>query len=76
MYYCWSKEFLNAGKQRLAGDTKLEATSEEVDQLRKENNQLKHALADVVLKNTVLKKVCLAWTRRGTTNEFVGLGKS
>jgi len=76
VYYRWSNEFPEAGKQRLAGDIKREANTEEVTQLRKENNQLKHALADVVLKNTGLKKVCLAWTRRGTTNEFVGLGKS
>ena len=59
VYYRWSKEFLEAGKQRLSGDIKREATSDEVTQLRKENNQLKHALADVVLKNTVLKKSVL-----------------
>ncbi len=58
-YYRWSKDFLEAGKQRLAGDIKREANSEEVTELRKENNQLKHALADVVLKNTVLKKSVL-----------------
>ena len=56
VYYRWSKEFLEAGKQRLSGNTKREATSDEVSELRKENNQLKHALADTVLKNTVLKK--------------------
>ena len=59
VYYRWSKEFLEAGKQRLAGDIKREANTEEVVQLRKENNQLKHALADVVLKNTILKKSVL-----------------
>ena len=59
LYYRWSKEFLEAGKQRLSGNTKREATSDEVTELRKENSQLKHALADSVLKNTVLKKSVL-----------------
>jgi transposase len=52
-YYTWSKEFLEAGKQRLSGNTKREATSPEVDELRKENDQLKRALAEVFLKNQV-----------------------
>ncbi len=55
-YYTWSKEFLEAGKQRLSGNTVREATSTEVDELRRENDQLKRALADVFLKNQVLKK--------------------
>ena len=59
VYYRWSKEFLEAGKQRLSGNTRREATSDEVTDLRKENSQLKHALADSVLKNTVLKKSVL-----------------
>jgi transposase len=42
---------LEAGKQRLSSNTKREATSDEVTELRKENIQLKHALADSVLKN-------------------------
>src|SRR6201985_2346662 len=41
MYYKWSKEFLEAGKARLTGDTKRQATSSEVDELRQENEQLK-----------------------------------
>ena len=56
LYYKWSKEFLEAGKARLAGDTKREATSSEVTDLRQENEQLKQALADLLLKNRVLKK--------------------
>ena len=71
VYYRWSKEFLEAGKQRLAGDIKREATSNEVTDLKQENDQLKRLLADIMLKNDVLKKVCLAWTRLGKTNEFV-----
>ena len=56
LYYKWSKEFLEAGKRRLAGDTKREATSSEVGGLRKENLQLKELVADLSLKNVVLKK--------------------
>ena len=56
MYYKWSKEFLEAGKARLTGDTKREATSSEVDGLRQENEQLKQVVAELLLKNRVLKK--------------------
>ena len=56
LYYKWSKEFLEAGKRRLAGDTKREATSSEVGSLRSENRQLKELVADLSLKNVVLKK--------------------
>ena len=41
LYYKWSKEFLEAGKSRLQGDTKRQATSDEVEGLRQENEQLK-----------------------------------
>jgi len=58
-YYSWSKEFLEAGKQRLAGDTKRQANSREVTDLRKENNHLKQMLAETMLKNNVLKKSVL-----------------
>jgi transposase len=56
LYYKWSKEFLEAGKSRLQGDTKRQATSDEVDKLRQENDQLKQVVAELVLKNRVLKK--------------------
>ena len=56
VYYHWSKDFLEAGKKRLAGDTKREATSSEVLALRKENSQLKHLVADLSLSNARLKK--------------------
>ena len=56
LYYKWSKEFLEAGKRRLAGDTKRQATSSEVTGLRQENRQLKELVADLSLKNVVLKK--------------------
>lgn len=57
LYYRWSKEFLEAGKKRLLGDTQREATSSEVTELRKENEQLKQLVAELSLKNRVLKKV-------------------
>ena len=56
LYYNWSKEFLEAGQQRLMGNTKRQADSTEVTQLRQENDQLKHLVADLSLKNVVLKK--------------------
>ena len=60
MYYGWSKEFLEAGKRRLAGDTAREATSDEVKSLRAEARQLKEALAEATLENRLLKKSMLA----------------
>jgi len=59
MYYKWSKEFLEAGKARLTGDTKRQATSSEVDELREENEQLKQVVAELLLNNRVLKKSAL-----------------
>src|SRR5210317_2255908 len=56
LYYRWSKEFLEAGKKRLLGDTKREATSPEVTDLRQENDQLKQLVAELSLKNRVLTK--------------------
>jgi transposase len=55
-YYRWSKDFLEAGKRRLEGDTVREATSSEVSELRDENSQLKQVVADLFLKNRNLKK--------------------
>jgi transposase-like protein len=57
--YRWSKEFLEAGKKRLAGDTAREATSDEVKGLRTEAQQLKELLAEVLLENRLLKKSVL-----------------
>ena len=56
LYYSWSKEFLEAGKKRLAGDTARSATSDEVKTLRRESRDLKEALADLTLENRLLKK--------------------
>jgi transposase len=56
MYYKWSKAFLEAGKRQLTGDTVREAGSEEVKELRAENEELKQAVAELLLRNRVLKK--------------------
>ena len=55
-YYRWSKEFLEAGRKRLAGDIDREATSGEVKTLREQAVQLKEALAEAMLENRLLKK--------------------
>jgi transposase len=55
-FYKWNKEFLEAGKKRLSGDTAREATSDEVADLRKENQKLKETVADLVLRYDIVKK--------------------
>ncbi len=55
-FYKWNKEFLEAGKKRLAGDITREATSDEVAELRRENARLKEALADLVIRYNIVKK--------------------
>ena len=59
LYYRWSKDFLEAGKKRLAGDTAREATSDEVKGLRAETHQLKELLAELMMENRLLKKSVL-----------------
>src|ERR1700738_949821 len=56
LYYSWSKEFLEAGKRRLAGDTARAATSGEVKDLRRDMADLKEVVADLTLENRLLKK--------------------
>ncbi len=56
VYYRWSKEFLEAGKKRLLGDTQREAGTSEVAALRRENARLKELVAETVLENRLLKK--------------------
>lgn len=60
LYYRWSKDFLEAGKKRLAGDTARAATSDEVQVLRREAKALKEVVADLTLENRVLKKSLIA----------------
>ena len=55
-YYKWSKSFLEAGKRQLNGDTIREASSSEVKEIRDENDELKMLVAEVILRNRVLKK--------------------
>jgi transposase len=56
LYYRWSKDFLEAGKKRLAGDTARVATSEQVKDLRREASALKEVVAELTLENRLLKK--------------------
>ena len=60
MYYSWSKEFLEAGKRRLAGDTTRAATTDEVKQLRREAQDLKEVVAEQALELRLLKKSMIA----------------
>jgi len=56
LYYRWSKDFLEAGKKRLAGDTARAASSDEVKELRREASALKEVVAELTLENRLLKK--------------------
>jgi transposase len=56
LYYRWSKQFLEAGKKRLAGDTARAATTDEVKELRREAGALKEVVAELTLENCLLKK--------------------
>lgn len=56
LYFNWSKDFIEAGKRRLNGDTTREANRVEVSNLRTENDDLKRELANLYLENKVLKK--------------------
>ena len=67
LYYRWSKEFLEAGKKRLVGDTTREATSSEVIELRKAVAQLKQVVAELVLGNRLLKKSVTAFDSEDVT---------
>ena len=60
LYYNWSKEFLEAGKRRLAGDTARAATSSEVKDLRQEAKALKEVVAEQALELRLLKKSIIA----------------
>ena len=60
LYYSWSKEFLEAGKKRLAGDTARQATSGEVTDLKREMRDMKELVAELSLENRLLKKSMIA----------------
>ncbi len=65
LYYRWSKDFLEAGKKRLAGDTARAATSNEVKDLRREASALKEVVTELTLENRLLKK---SMTANGRSN--------
>ena len=67
LYYRWSKDFLEAGKKQLSGDAVREATSTEVKDLRVENSELKEVVAEMTLKNRVLKKSLMGHGEEGDT---------
>ncbi len=60
LYYSWSKEFLDAGKRRLTGDTARAATTDEVKELRQEARTLKEVVAEQALELRLLKKSMIA----------------
>ncbi len=87
LYYSLSKEFLEAGKKRLAGGTARQATSPEVKEPRHEAAALKEAVAELTLENRLLKKVCsgplgrmlrirLTGSRCGRTRNEISCGTS
>ena len=59
LYYTWSKEFMEAGKRRLAGDTSRAATTDEVKDLRREARDLKEVVAEQTVELRLLKKSML-----------------
>src|SRR3546814_4988361 len=73
LYYTWSKEFMEAGKRRLAGDTARAATSGEVQDLRREARALKECVADLTLENRLLKKSMIADRSEEHTSELQSL---
>ena len=74
LYYTWSKEFMEAGKRRLAGDTARAASSDDVKGLRQETAALKEVVADLMLENRLLKKSMIADGAR--TNEVPRIRKA
>jgi transposase len=58
-YYAWTKEFMEAGKERLTRDTVRDATRQEIDQLKRENGELKQLVADLSLQVHRLKKTSI-----------------
>jgi len=68
LYYTWSKEFMEAGKRRLAGDTARSATTDEVKDLRRQARDLKEFVAEQTLELRLLKKSC---SRMGKTKNEI-----
>ncbi|OGO33058.1 MAG: hypothetical protein A2Z29_01915 [Chloroflexi bacterium RBG_16_56_11] len=69
-YYAWTKDFLEAGKERLTRDTVRDATRGEIDELKRQNSELKHLVADLSLDVYRLKKTAiLRWAKAETAHE-------
>ena len=58
-YYSWTKEFMEAGKERLSRDTVRDATRQQVKQLKRENGEIKQLVADLSLEGYRLKKTAI-----------------
>ena len=65
-YYSWTKEFMEVGKERLSRDTVRDATQREVEQLKRENGELKQLVADLSLQAYRLKKTAIPMPRDAT----------
>ena len=72
LYYSWSKEFLEARKNRLAGDTARQATAPEVKELRSESAALQEVVADLTQENRLLKKSMIGPSRQNAPHSPVG----
>ena len=64
-YYAWTKDFMEAGKERLTRDTVRDATRHEIDELKRDNTELKHLVADLSLEAYRLKKTALPSLNQG-----------
>ena len=67
-YYSWTKEFMEAGKERLTRNTVRDATRHEIEQLKRENGDLKEITADLLLENHRLKKTDIPPLGRGSAS--------
>jgi len=64
-YYAWTKEFMEAGKERLTRETVRDATRQEIEHLRRENDELKQLVADLSLEVYRLKKTAIPMPQDG-----------
>jgi transposase len=60
-FYAWTKDFMEAGKERLTRDAIRDATRQEIEQIKRENAELKHLVADLSLEVYRLKKTAIPW---------------
>ncbi len=67
-FYSWTKEFMEAGKQRLSRDTTRDATRQEINELKRDNDDLKHMVAELSLDLHRLKKTAIPMLDEGRTS--------